>query len=230
MTFRFRLLAVGIVAAAVMLGPVAAAYAQTETTTEQGTEGADLDKFEEECVHLLNEGHPLEECQQSPNHFLPERNEIIWGSIFFVVVLGLLWKYALPAAKKGMAARSERIAGDISRAEDARTTAEQQRSEFEQMLGDAGAERERILVAAREQAEVLERELVARAQADAAGVRQRASDDTRLLADRARTELEAQVASLSVRLAQLLVERNLDEQTQQTLVDRYIEQLSSRRS
>jgi F0F1-type ATP synthase membrane subunit b/b' len=48
--------------------------------------------------------------------------------------------------------------------------------------------------------------------------------------DRARADLEQQVATLSIQLAQLLVERSLDEQTQQGLVDRYIEQLSSRRT
>jgi F-type H+-transporting ATPase subunit b len=229
MTVRMRLLAVGLVASAALLVPVAAAHAQTEPT-EQGAEDVELDKFEEECVHLINEGHELEECQQSPNKFLPEKNEIIWGSIFFVVVMAMLWKYAVPAMKKGMAARSERIAGDIARAEESRAGAEGQRAEFERLLGDAAAERERILAGAREQAEVLRRELVARAETEASDLRQRAQDDTRLLVDRARADLESQVASLSVRLAQLLVERSLDEQTRQGLVDRYIEQLSSGRS
>jgi F-type H+-transporting ATPase subunit b len=232
MTLRSRLVAVGFVATAAVLGPAAAAHAQTTTTTPEqtATTTAELDKFEEECVHLLNEGEDLEKCQQSPNKFLPETNEIIWGSIFFAVVVILLGKFALPAMKKGMAARSERIAGEISRAEETRAGAEQQRAEFERMLGDAGAERERLLAAAREQAEVLRRELVARAESDASDLRQRAADDTRLLADRARTDLEAQVASLSVQLTQLLVERSLDAQTQQGLVDRYIQQLSSGRS
>jgi F-type H+-transporting ATPase subunit b len=232
MTFRSRLLAVGLLAVAATLGPAAVAHAQTTTTApaEQATEGADLDKFEEECVHLLNEGKKLEECQQSPNKFLPETNEIIWGSIFFAVVAIGLAKFAFPAMKKGMAARSERIAGDVARAEEARAGAEQQRAEFERMLGDAGAERERILADAREQAGVLRRELVARAESEAAQLRQRAEDDTRLLAQRARADLEAQVASLSVRLAQLLVERSLDDTTQQGLVDHYIQQLTSRSS
>jgi F-type H+-transporting ATPase subunit b len=233
MTIRFRLLAVGLVASAALLGPAAAvAHAQetTETTTASGEESADLDKFEEECVHLINEGHKLSDCHESPKKFLPETNEIIWGSIFFVVVAFMLGKFAVPAMKKGMGARSERIAGDIARAEETRVGAEAQRTEFERLLGDAGAERERILAAAREQAEVLRRELVARAESDAADLRQRAQDDTRLLVERARADLETQVASLSVQLAQVLVERSLDEQTQQGLVDRYIEQLSSGRS
>jgi F-type H+-transporting ATPase subunit b len=230
MTFRPRLLAVGLVATAALLGPAAAvAHAQTTTTTV-AEEDAGFDKFEEECVHLINEGHELKECQQSPKKFLPETNEIIWGSIFFAVVAVMMWKFAVPAMKKGMAARSERIAVEIQRAEEARTGAEAQRAEFERLLGDAGAERERMLASAREQAEVLQRDLVARAESDAADVRQRAQDDTRLLVDRARADLQAQVASLSVQLAQLLVERSLDEQTQQGLVDRYIEQLSSRRA
>ncbi len=232
MTIRFRLLAVGLVATAALLGPAAAvAHAQeTETTTAQGEEGADLDKFEEECVHLLNEGHDLEDCHESPHKFLPETNEIIWGSIFFAVVAFMLAKFALPAMKKGMAARSERIAGELARAEETRSSAEAQRSEFERLLGDAAAERERILAGSREQAETLQRELVARSRQEAADLRQRAQDDTRLLVDRARADLEQQVATLSIQLAQLLVERSLDEQTQQGLVDRYIEQLSSRRT
>jgi F-type H+-transporting ATPase subunit b len=233
MTFRMRILAVGLVASAALLGPAAAvAHAQesTETTTAQGEEGAELDKFEEECVHLLNEGHDLEDCHESPHKFLPETNEIIWGTIFFAVVAFMLVKFAAPAMKKGMAARSERIATELARAEETRSGAEAQRSEFERLLGDAGAERERILADAQEQAATLQRELTARAQQEAADLRQRAQDDTRLLVDRARADLEQQVATLSVELAQLLVERSLDEQTQQGLVDRYIEQLSSRRA
>ena len=235
MTFRSRLLAAGLLAVAATLGPAAVAHAQTTTTappastSAQATE-ADLDKFETECAELLRKGHELKECQQSPNKFLPETNEIIWGSIFFAVVAIGLVKFAFPAMKKGMAARSERIAGDVARGEEARAGAEQQRAEFERMLGDAGAERERILADARDQAEVLRRELVARAESEATQLRQRADDDTRLLAQRARADLEAQVASLSVRLAQLLVERSLDDTTQQGLVDHYIQQLSSRGS
>jgi F-type H+-transporting ATPase subunit b len=235
MTFRLRALAVAALGTAALLGLAAPAHAQTTTTApgqEQPApeEEADLDKFEEECVHLINEGHALEDCQESPKKFFAETNEIIWGSIFFVVVAAMLAKFALPAMKKGMAARSDRIRGEISRAEEAKAEAEGRRAEFERLLGDADAESARILAEARAQAETLRRELVARAERDASDLRTRASEDTRVAADRARADLEAQIASLSVDLAQRVVERSLDPQTQRALVDRYIAQLSSGRA
>ena len=38
--------------------------------------------------------------QEAPNPILPATNEIIWGGLSFLVLLFVMWKYAMPALQK----------------------------------------------------------------------------------------------------------------------------------
>ena len=68
----------------------------------------------------------------------------------------------------------------------------------------------------------MRRDLIAKAEADAAEIRTRAQEDIRLAQERAMTDLRAQVADLSIELAEKVVERNLDRDTQIALIENYI--------
>ena len=54
---------------------------------------------------LLEEGKTIDDCQKAPSPILPATNELIWGTISFVVLLVLLWKFAWPGLKTGMDGR-----------------------------------------------------------------------------------------------------------------------------
>ena len=41
------------------------------------------------------------------NPIIPQGKEILWGSISFLIVLALLWKFAFPAIKKALADREQ---------------------------------------------------------------------------------------------------------------------------
>jgi F-type H+-transporting ATPase subunit b len=223
--------AVAVVAAAVVLvGLGASAYAQTETTPATTTSGDELGKFEAECLEQIEHGGTVDDCHNAPHKFLPERNEIIWGSIFFVVVAVALVKKAGPAAKKAMTARTERIRGEIERAERARASAAESLAEVQALVADSAAERERVLTEAHQQAGALRGELAARAEAEAADVRARAAADARFASERAMAELQTRLARLSVLAAEHVVEHNLDPPTQQALIEQYIDQLAIRRN
>ena len=68
----------------------------------------------------------------------------------------------------------------------------------------------------------LERAERARAESEAAELRNRAQEDSRLASERAFTELRSEVATLSVELAEKIVQRNLDRDTQLGLIEQYI--------
>ena len=51
---------------------------------------------------------------------MPANNELIWGTISFVVLLGLMWKFACPGIKKGMDGRTERIRNELEDADNAK--------------------------------------------------------------------------------------------------------------
>jgi F-type H+-transporting ATPase subunit b len=217
MRIRAALLGATIVAVSV-LGTVGVAHA-AETKPNHAAE---------ECIELLEEGKTIDDCQESPNPILPETNEIVWGGLAFVVLLGLMWKFGLPPVRKMMKDREDRIRGDLERAEEAKTEAEGVLEDYRRQLAEARTEASQIIEASREQAEEVRRELVAKAEADAAEIRQRAAEDARLAGDRVMSELRASVSELSIELAEKIVERNLDHDTQIQLIESYINQVGSR--
>ena len=86
----------------------------------------------------------------------------------------------------------------------------------------------RIVEEAREAAEQVRRDVTARAEADAADIRTRANDDITAARDRAMSDLRGRVADLSIELAEKIVERNLDRDTQVALIESYISSVGER--
>lgn len=212
-----------------LVGLVATAFALTLAvgTPAFAAEGEVKGHAEEECIHILEDGGEIDDCQESPNPILPETNEIIWGSISFFVVLGLLAKFAFPAMKTAMAAREERIRADLEGAEQARAQADSQLADYQAQLADARAEAGRIIEEARQAADQVRRDLMARAEAEASELRARAAADVQLATQRAMADVRRQVGDLSIELAEKIVERNLDRDTQRALIDSYIDQVGS---
>lgn len=176
----------------------------------------------EECIELLEEGREIDDCQEAPNPILPEGSEIVWGGLGFLVLFLLLWKKGLPPIRNMMHAREEKIRNDLESAERARREAEEEKARFEAQLADARAQANRIVEEARQAADEVRRDLIARAEGDAAEIRSRGHEDARLAADRAMSDLQQRVGDLSIELAERIVERNLDRETQMALVESYI--------
>jgi F-type H+-transporting ATPase subunit b len=170
-----------------------------------------------------------EDCYKAPNPVTPAVGEILWGGAAFLIVLFVLVKFAFPALKKGMKDREEKIREDLEAAERARTEAETEATQYRAQLADARGEAGRIIEEARQAADDVRKDLIARAEADAAEVRQRAQEDARLAAERAMADLQGRVSDLSIELAERIVERNLDRDTQIALIESYINEVGSSR-
>ena len=164
---------------------------------------------------------------KAKNPILPEGKEILWASIAFVIVLSLLaWK-AWPAIKAGLKARQDRIASDLSKAEEARVEAESSLEDYRRQLAEARTEAAGIIEDARQDAERVRRERIAAIDDELATMRARAAEDIRLATERAMSDLSTRVAELSIELAEKVVERNLDHDTQIALIENYINQVGS---
>ena len=159
-----------------MPGVVGVAHA-ADTTKSELTEC--LEKASKEATDS-DVNAAAQDCYKAPNLVTPAVSEIIWGAAAFLIVLFVLVKFAFPALKKGMAAREERIRGDLERAESARVEAETQLAEYQRQLAEARAEAGRIIEEARQAADQVRQDLLAKAEADAAEARTRAQEDIRL--------------------------------------------------
>jgi F-type H+-transporting ATPase subunit b len=226
-----RLLAATAFAALGLIAIPAAAYAVPaggdEPAGEEELPGP-AGHAEEECIHLLEEGKKIDDCQEAPNPILPAGNEIVWGALAFAVLFLALLKWGLPAVRKSMAAREERIKGDLERAEQARLEAESELATYRQQLAEAKGEATRILEEARQSADEVRRQIRAQAEQEAGDIRARAQEDAGLAIERARAEVQSQVADLAIELAERIVEHNLDRDTQIQLIENYINQVGSR--
>ncbi len=192
------------------------------------TAGKPAGKAEEDCIKLLEEGKKIDECQKAPSLITPEKNELIWGIISFVLLFLALWKFAWPGLKNGLAARTDRIKDDLDAAETAKTEAEQVLAEYRSQLTDARNESARIIEEARQQADALRREQEQRLQTELAAMRERAAADIESAKAQAVADLRTEVATLAIGAAEVIVQRNLDRSTQENLVDQYINQVLTR--
>lgn len=230
MRIRVLLAVLGVAALGAFAVPGVAAAAPAPTQEEGEEEHPYADHEAEECAHILEEGGEVDDCQEAPSQILPEPNEIIWGGLAFLILLILMWKFALPSVRKMMDQRTERIREDLEKAEQARTEAEAIKADYERQLAESRAEGARIVEEARQAADQVRQDLISRAEADAAEVRQRAQQDVGLATERAMADLQGRVAELSIDLAERVVERNLDRDTQIALIENYINEVGSGRA
>jgi F-type H+-transporting ATPase subunit b len=230
-----RLVLAGAIAGVAVLGAAAPASAQ-----DPGEKfGEHLLHCVEEAIHDNEEAtadgdylgfrNAIEDCQKSPSIIAPATPELLWGGIAFLIVAIALMKFAFPGIKKALAAREEKIRGDLEGAESARREAEEEKARYEAQLGDARAQANTIVEEARVAAEQVRRDLIAKAEGDAAEIRTRAQEDARLAAERAMSDLQGRVTDLSIELAEKIVEHNLDRDTQLALVESYISSVGSGR-
>jgi F-type H+-transporting ATPase subunit b len=193
-------------------------------------EGEDIGHEEEECIEILEGGGSVDDCQEAPSPILPATSELVWGSISFVALLFILYKFAYPQIRKMMEDRTERIRSDLASAETAKADAEQVLAEYRGQLNDARSEAGRIIEEARQAADRLKRDQESRLQDELAELRARAVADIDSAKAQAVADLRGEVAQLALGAAETVVQRSLDADTQTQLVEDYINQVAAQRS
>jgi F-type H+-transporting ATPase subunit b len=162
------------------------------------------------------------------NFWLPhDIKEVLWGTIAFVLVGYLLVKKAGPPMKQAFNARSQRIAAELETAEEDRKSAEGTRDAVRDALAGSDAEAARIIEEGRNTAVKLKADLLARAEADAVAVQERAEGEIAAARRQAQSDLSAEISRLSLGAAEAVVHRNLDDATQQSLIEAYINQVGA---
>jgi F-type H+-transporting ATPase subunit b len=154
-------------------------------------------------------------------------NEVIWGSIAFLIVITLIiWKGG-PAIKNMWNGRIERIQGELDDAESARRQAEAKLTDVEQRIANADQERARIRGEADQTATSLAQQIAERAQREAEEIRHRAALDVETSKAQAGADLQAEIAGLAIEAAEQVIAQNLDDATQRQLVENYISNVAT---
>ena len=166
-----------------------------------------------------------EAAEGEPSPIFPATNELIWGTIAFLILLVLMYRTVWPSVDKAFKDRRANIEGKLEEAERERQEADELLEQYRRRLRDAEDETQRILDEARSNAERVRRELLAKAEADAGRELERARQAIRSERDQAISQLRGEVGTLAIELATRVVGDSLDRERQLRLVDQYIDEL-----
>lgn len=154
-------------------------------------------------------------------------NEVWVGILAFVVVFGFIWKVAAPALTELLENRQKAIKADLEAAEAEKQQAAALKADYEKSISGAREEATQIVEDARQAGESARADIVARAESEAEAIKTRAGQELQSELDRAATSMRREVAGLSIDVAEKLVGRNLDRESQQALVEQFIDELGN---
>jgi F-type H+-transporting ATPase subunit b len=173
---------------------------------------------------------PFDDKGYTTHHwFWPERAELIYGGLAFLIVAAGLWKYGLPQAKKAMAARTDRIQKQLDDAAADLAAAEAEATNIRAAKGDIAAERARILADADVQAAGVLEDGRARLAQEMVDLEAKSMADIGAAGARVGDELRSEIARLSSAAIDHVVTGTLDEQTHQQLIEDFISRVGAGR-
>jgi len=157
----------------------------------------------------------------------PHWEELLVGALAFAILFFFVWKWVLPRVSALLDERRDKIQGDLERAEQTRTQAEQELADYRQQLANARQESNAIIEEARKTADQLRADIQARAEREAAATVAKAQEEIRAERDRVFQELRGEIGEIAVELAERVVGASLDATSHQRLIDEYIDQVAS---
>ena len=146
----------------------------------------------------------------------------LWTAITFLVLIGVLWKFAFGPITRMLAERESTIRDAIDSARTERDEAEKLLARQKEALVKAQRDAAELAKRNQQEMEAFRAQLTAQARKEAdelvASARKSIQEERKI----AVAQLRAEVADLAVAAASRIVKSSLDEKTQRQLVDEYI--------
>lgn len=149
--------------------------------------------------------------------------DILYVAAAFGVLLIILKKVAWGPLMGVMVKREEHIANEIDAAEKSRVESNQLLEEQRELLKEAKLEAQKLIESSKEHGEAQRQEILTTARSEAERLKESALLEINEQKEQAITALREQVASLSVLIASKVIEKELNEEEQQKLINEYIE-------
>jgi F-type H+-transporting ATPase subunit b len=151
----------------------------------------------------------------------------IWTIITFLVLVGLLAKFAWKPLLKALDARQEVIRKSLEDAQAARKELERLQQESTQILRKAHGEAEAIVSKSWSDAERLREEMKVKAKTESDAIVKEAQRQIELETGRALRQIRNEVADLSVAIASKVIQRNVSRADNDRLIQETLQQIDS---
>ncbi len=142
-----------------------------------------------------------------------------WSLISFIILMVILYKYALPSITEILDARQEKIKGDIDQAEKLRGDAERLKGEYQRNVIKAEEEAEGKIQAAVVKAKEISDQIVKESHQAAADNRAKAQLGIDIERKKALAEIRNQVVDLTILSSSKLIQQSMQRKTAESLVD-----------
>lgn len=163
---------------------------------------------------------------EAPNPLIPAWYDIIWSGLWFLIILIVVWKVALPRLTAILDERSAAIEGNIAKADEAQKQAEAALEEYTRQLAEARAEAGEIREAAREDGKKIVTEAKETAAVEAGRITAAAHSQIEAERQAAFVSLRSEVGTLAIDLAGNVVGETLSDDARATaVVDRFLADL-----
>lgn len=162
--------------------------------------------------------------------FQPEFGLIFWMLVVFLIILGILAKYAWPVIIRSIEERAEFIDSGVKYAEEAQQQLDSANARIEEMMAEAHRKQMDSL----QETERMKRGMIEEAKKQASVEVQKMMEEAKFSIEQARHEAEMQVrkqvSRLSLDIAEKLLRRNLSGDAEQVeLVNKMLDEIETKK-
>jgi F-type H+-transporting ATPase subunit b len=157
----------------------------------------------------------------------PDPGLFIWTILTFLVLVGLLTKFAWRPLLEALERRQKTIAQALEDAQHARHELERLQRESQQMLQTARHEADAIISRSRSDAEALREELKQKSRAEAAAIVKNAERQIQQETARAIQQIRQEAVDLSVTIASKILRRQVSKEDNEALIEETIKQVEN---
>jgi F-type H+-transporting ATPase subunit b len=159
----------------------------------------------------------------------PDPGLFIWTIITFLVLLGLLAKFAWRPLLEALDSRQNAIRKSLDDAQQAKVELDRLHQESAQIVSKARAEADAIITRSRGDADRLREEMKQKAKADAEAIVKSAERQIQLETARAVQQIRHEAVDLSVMIASKIIQRNLSKEDNLRLIEDALQQVETPR-
>jgi F-type H+-transporting ATPase subunit b len=160
----------------------------------------------------------------------PDPGLFIWTILTFLILVGLLARFAWRPLLQALERRQATIAQSLEDAQRARQELERLQRESAQIMATARAEAESILARSRADADALREELKQKARTEAAAIVKNAERQIQLETARAVQQIRHEAVDLSVAIASKILRRQVSPEDNEALIQEALKQIESQPS
>ncbi len=150
---------------------------------------------------------------------------LLWQGLNMVIIYLLIRRYLYKPMANFMKNRQDTIAGNLETAKQEREEANKLRKQYEESIESARQEARDIINNARKRSEEIISEGRRAAQEQGEQIIEKAKQDLEQEKEKVFKELKDEIALISVRIAERIIETKIDAALQRQLVDRYLKEV-----